>query len=139
MKKSQRPEHGNIAGDQPAYLYERYDVDGNFLKYGVTQDLRTRYTDEELAGGYLLRTARGPRRLMLKQECELVETNPRPLNFEPWAGGEEAMRQELPKEAISFSADFGGTDVGEALKPHFFALKRAFRPAEVAPPFDTAG
>lgn len=39
------------------------------------------------------------------------------------------MSQELPKEAISISAQFGGTDVGEALKPHFFALKRAFRPA----------
>lgn len=90
MKKSQRQEHGNIVGDQPAYLYERYDVDGNFLKYGVTQDLRTRYTDEELAGGYLLRTARGPRRLMLKQERELAETNAGPRNFEPWAGGERS-------------------------------------------------
>jgi hypothetical protein len=34
--------HGNTAGDQTAYLYARYDAEGNFLKWGTTQDLLTR-------------------------------------------------------------------------------------------------
>ena len=67
-------------------LYERYDADGNFLKHGVTQDMQTRYSKAELAGGELVETARGPRWEMLKLERELVETRPGPLNREPWRG-----------------------------------------------------
>ncbi|MBZ0154544.1 MAG: hypothetical protein K8J09_23695 [Planctomycetes bacterium] len=78
--------HGNTAGAQEAFLYERFDADGNFLKHGVTQDLSTRYTLSELDGGYLISTQRGPRSEMLKVERNLVETNPGPLNREPWAG-----------------------------------------------------
>jgi RHS repeat-associated protein len=78
--------HGNTAGDQPATLYERYDAEGNFLKHGISQDPSRRYTQAELDGGYLIRTQTGPRREMLRIERELVETNPGPLNREPWAG-----------------------------------------------------
>ncbi|MBL4674513.1 MAG: hypothetical protein JKX81_19785 [Arenicella sp.] len=78
--------HGNTAGNQPAILYERYDKDDNFLKHGVTQDLNTRYTKKELNDGFLLRTQEGSRKEVLKAERELVETNPGPLNKEPWAG-----------------------------------------------------
>jgi hypothetical protein len=53
VERSERSGHGNTAGDQNAYLYARYDADGNFLKYGITQDLNGRYTQGELAGGYL--------------------------------------------------------------------------------------
>jgi len=78
--------HGNTAGDQPATLYERYDADGNFLKHGISQDPSKRYTQAELDGGYLIRIQTGPRSEILKIERNLVETNPGPLNKEPWAG-----------------------------------------------------
>ena len=78
--------HGNTAGDQPATLYERYDADGNFLKHGVSQDPSKRYTQSELNGGYLIETQTGPRKDILKIERDLVETDPGPLNSEPWAG-----------------------------------------------------
>ncbi|MFO0831448.1 MAG: RHS repeat-associated core domain-containing protein [Phycisphaerales bacterium] len=78
--------HGNTAGNQWAYLYGRYDAQGNFLKWGVTRNMATRYSKKELAGGTLSKVAEGPRRLMLQQERELVETQPGPLNHERWAG-----------------------------------------------------
>ena len=78
--------HGNTAGDQPATLYERYDADGNFLKHGISQDPSKRYTQAELDGGYLVEIETGPRSEILKKERALVETNPGPLNKEPWAG-----------------------------------------------------
>jgi hypothetical protein len=91
MERSARTGHGNTAGDQIAYLYARYDADGNFLKWGITQDLKTRYTDAELAGGYLTRKASGPRREILKKERDLVETCPGPMNCEPWAGKRQVL------------------------------------------------
>ena len=78
--------HGNTVGDQPATLYERYDADGNFLKHGISQNPGTRYTQKELNGGYLIETQTGPRKEILEIERDLVETNPGPLNQEPWAG-----------------------------------------------------
>jgi hypothetical protein len=84
--RSNKIAHGNVAGDQPATLYERYDSDGNFLKHGISQDPGRRYTQAELDGGYLIETRTGPRREILRLERELVETNPGPLNREPWAG-----------------------------------------------------
>ena len=81
-----KSQHGNTAGSQKAYIYEKYDKDGNFLKYGVTQDLKRRYTKEELAGGRLHPIGVGPRRKMLEKERDLVERKPGPDNKEPWAG-----------------------------------------------------
>ena len=83
---SQPSSHGNTAGDQLAYLYARYDADGKFLKWGITQDLNVRYSQAELGEGRLVEVASGPRNEILKQERELVETQPGPLNFEKWAG-----------------------------------------------------
>ncbi len=77
--------HGNTAGDQLAYLYAKYDVDGKFRKWGITKDLKTRYSKKKLAGGYLERIDQGPRHLMLKKERELVETQAGPENNEKWA------------------------------------------------------
>lgn len=85
--------HGNVAGDQEAVLYKRYDKDGNFEKHGVTQDPDTRYSKKEIDGGRLVESERGPRRDMLKKERERVESDPGPLNREPWAG-----RKKNPNE-----------------------------------------
>jgi hypothetical protein len=78
--------HGNTAGDQPAELYEKYDAQGNLEKHGVSQDANKRYSKNEIGGGTIKVTDRGPRKEMLKQEREKVETNPGPKNKEPWAG-----------------------------------------------------
>jgi hypothetical protein len=94
VRRSERTGHGNTAGDQIAYLYARYDADGNFLKWGITQDLDRRYTDVELAGGRLVQETNGPRREILRQERELVETCPGPLNCEPWAGKRRAPEKK---------------------------------------------
>ena len=85
--------HGNTAGSQPAFLYARYDAEGNFLKWGVTQDLASRYTRAELNGGYLTEIREGPRSTILQIEHWLVETKPGPLNHESWAG-RAAKRQQ---------------------------------------------
>jgi len=89
--KTSNSTHGNTAGDQPATLYERYDADGNFLKHGISQDPSKRYTQNELDGGYLIETQTGPRKDILKIERDLVETNPGPLNKEPWAGSRKGQ------------------------------------------------
>jgi hypothetical protein len=78
--------HGNTANDMPAILYRKLDKDGNFLKWGVTQDTKKRYTIQELNGGWLESIEIGPRREMLKKERKLVETLPGPENHEQWAG-----------------------------------------------------
>ncbi len=43
-------------------------------------------TEKELDGGFLIEINTGPRKDILKIERDLVETNPGPLNKEPWAG-----------------------------------------------------
>jgi hypothetical protein len=79
--------NGNSALSQRlAYLYARYDQSGQFLKWGITQDLAGRYTGAELLGQELIMATSGPRSEMLQLERELAETIPGPLNFESWAG-----------------------------------------------------
>ena len=46
---------------------------------------------KELDGGYLIDIQTGPRKDILKIERELVETNPGPLNKEPWAGSRKGQ------------------------------------------------
>jgi hypothetical protein len=68
--------HGNVVGSQPAFLYQRYDADGNFLKWGITDDLGGRYSKAEMAGGRLVEVKNGERCTMSKIERYHVETNP---------------------------------------------------------------
>jgi hypothetical protein len=49
---------------------------GEHLKYGISKNPETRYTEEELAGGQLKILAMGPRKDMLKLERDLHETLP---------------------------------------------------------------
>lgn len=78
--------HGNTAGNQYAERYELYDKNGIFQKNGVSQNANTRYSKAELAGGRVRVVETGPRRQMLDNERFATETNPGPLNREPWAG-----------------------------------------------------
>jgi len=86
--KIEKKVHANKVDDRAATLYEKFDKDGNFLKHGVTkhEDPTKRYTKNQIDGGDVVGTDRGPRRDMLKKERDLVETKPGPDNRESWAG-----------------------------------------------------
>jgi hypothetical protein len=78
--------HGNSAlSPRPATLYELYLKDGTFLKYGISQNPATRYSNTFMADKEIFRVATGPRADMLALERQMVTQNPGPLNFEPWA------------------------------------------------------
>ncbi len=80
--------HRNTLDDRPATLYEKYDRHNAFEKYGIThhEDANKRYSKGQIDGGRIEATDRGSRINMSKKERDLVETNPGPLNREPWAG-----------------------------------------------------
>jgi len=79
--------HGNSRDSAaPTSLYGRYDAEGNFQKWGVTQDPNNRYSTKELDGGRLKVYRTGPRSEILDRERKLVERFPGPLNRELWAG-----------------------------------------------------
>jgi RHS repeat-associated protein len=79
--------HGNSRLSQrTCYLYRLVDKDGTFLKWGVTQDMATRFPKEFMRDKRIIKIDEGSRRDMLGKERALVETNPGPLNREPWAG-----------------------------------------------------
>ena len=79
--------NGNsLLSTRTAYLYQLFDEEGNFLKWGVTQDMGARYPQWFMDEHQLLEFAQGSRADMIAMERGLVETQPGPLNFEPWAG-----------------------------------------------------
>ena len=58
------------------YLYQKVGAQGEHLKFGVTKNPATRYTQEELAGGRLRIVGQGERSEMLRLERQLHETLP---------------------------------------------------------------
>lgn len=79
--------HGNSAlSNRPAYLYQLYSDEGGFLKWGISQNPGSRYSSGFMADKQIFEYASGSRADMLRLERSLVETQPGPLNFEPWAG-----------------------------------------------------
>jgi hypothetical protein len=78
--------HGNSKlSPRTATLYELYLKDGTFLKYGISQNPATRYSNTFMADKEIFRVASGSRSDMLTLERQMVTQNPGPLNFEPWA------------------------------------------------------
>ena len=79
--------HGNsMLSTRPATLYQLFTDDGQFLKWGISQDMNTRYTGSFMADKQIFRYASGARADMLRLERQMVETQPGSFNFEPWAG-----------------------------------------------------
>lgn len=79
--------HGNsILSTRPTTLYELYTDEGQFLKWGISQDMNTRYSGAFMADKRIFEHATGKRGDILRLEREMVETRPGPLNLEPWAG-----------------------------------------------------
>jgi len=86
-KRVPNPTHGNTkTPDTTATLYGKFDADGNFLKWGKSQNPHTRYTSKELNGGFIKEYMAGPTDQILNRERRLVERFPGPENNEPWAG-----------------------------------------------------
>jgi hypothetical protein len=85
--------HGNTAGSQPAWLYRLETSSGEFLKWGVAEDLATRYQANFLEGKRLIPVQQGARSTILELERALTEWYPGPLNFEPWAGDQNLFWQ----------------------------------------------
>ena len=88
-KSGKKNVHGNTVGDQPAELYRRTDKDGNFLKWGISNNAATRYTKKQLDGGAVRVVESGTRKEMIQRERDLVEKSPGPLNKEKWAGKQQ--------------------------------------------------
>jgi hypothetical protein len=79
--------HGNSRQSLvPTTLYGRFDENGHFLKWGISQNPDTRYTKKQMAGGHLEEYMTGSRSEILDWEKYLVERHPGPMNREPWAG-----------------------------------------------------
>ena len=79
--------HGNSKNSpKPATLYRRVDKDGNHQKWGISQNPDTRYTKPQLGTDHLEIIETGPRDEILAKERALVESDPGPMNREPWAG-----------------------------------------------------
>lgn len=79
--------HGNSRqSDQLTSLYQLYDMDGTYLKTGITADPTGRYPASFMEDHYMDIINTGSRSNMLDLERMIVEVDPGPLNFEPWAG-----------------------------------------------------
>jgi RHS repeat-associated protein len=97
--------HGNTAGSQQAVLYARYNKNGQFLKWGVTQYVENpnmRYRKFELDGGYCEPVLFGPRNQLLKIEKDLESRMPGVLNN--------------TKKAVRTKNLFGATTTQNALR-----------------------
>jgi hypothetical protein len=78
--------HGNsLLSPRTAYLYRLTDAEGNFLKWGVTQNMATRYSKAFMEDKLMFKFAEGTRADMIRLERGLVETQGGPLNLEPWS------------------------------------------------------
>jgi RHS repeat-associated protein len=106
------------------YLYVMWDAAGKLLKWGVTKNLKTRYTKQKLAelGARIEPVAQSEvRREMLDQERMMVERIPGPLNREPWAGVKSAV--ELADPTFVSGAMNAGIAFGDAIDPSVKGLQ----------------
>jgi hypothetical protein len=79
--------HGNSRlSDSPTSLYRLYDLDGNYLKTGITNNPAGRYTQDFMSDKFMDIINVGSRSNMMDLERLIVEYDPGPLNFERWAG-----------------------------------------------------
>ena len=83
-------EAGSTAAEDVTYLYQKVGAQGEHLKFGITKNPATRYTQEELGGGQLRILTEGPRKDMLQLERNLHETLP--------IGPEEAQKFYIQKQ-----------------------------------------
>lgn len=79
--------HGNSrASTALTHLYRLEDAEGNLLKWGVTNNLKGRYSLGFLSDKTLIPMTSGSRSDMLNLERWIVECDPGPLSRERWTG-----------------------------------------------------
>ncbi len=79
--------HGNSRqSDAPTSLYQLFDLDGNYLKTGISSNPGGRYTQDFMSDKFMDIINVGSRSNMLDLERLIVQFDPGPLNFESWAG-----------------------------------------------------
>ncbi len=79
--------HGNsLASTKETTLYRRVTSHGTFQKWGISSNLKARYTSTQLGADQLIPMTSGPRFEMTNLERWLVENDPGLLNHERWAG-----------------------------------------------------
>ena len=81
--------HGNSKNSsKPSTIYAKFDKEGKFKKWGISQNPAKRYSKKQLADGEIVTYKRGTgsRSSILKRERKLTERFPGPENNEPWAG-----------------------------------------------------
>jgi hypothetical protein len=80
--------HGNSANSsRTTYLYRLTDTyTGQYLKTGISSNTARRYTRAFMKDKRLDPMSSGSGREMLNLERYIVERDPGPLDFEPWAG-----------------------------------------------------
>lgn len=66
-------------------LYQLYDLEGNYLKTGITSNPAGRYTQDFISDKFMDIINVGPRTNRMDLERLIVSHDPGPLNFEPWA------------------------------------------------------
>lgn len=96
--------HGNCrTSTKPAVLYAQYDGEGNFMKYGITQEIdnpMVRYRNTIPSDWEVVEMTRGNRSDMLDLERELSEKVGGPLNQESWAGTKRGDPLSPEAEAV---------------------------------------
>ncbi len=86
--------HGNSAASPAtAYLYRVSNIEGDYLKTGISQSPLTRYPKSFMGDKNMEILQTGTRRETLSLERFIVERDPGPLNREPWAG---TFRWDVP-------------------------------------------
>jgi RHS repeat-associated protein len=78
--------HGNSRlSEAPTSLYQLYDLEGTYLKTGITSNPAGRYTQDFMSDKFMDIINVGSRSNMMDLERLIVEYDPGPLNFERWA------------------------------------------------------
>jgi hypothetical protein len=90
--------HGNsYASTKITYLYRLVDDDGNYLKTGITNNRRWRYTQAFLSNKRMIILTQGNRANIAALERFIIERDPGPLNFDPYAG---SMADDVPTMGV---------------------------------------
>jgi len=84
--KKPKKVHGNSdKSTKTAYLYRLETARGRYLKTGITENPKARYTKAFMRGKRMTILASGPRAQIRALERSIVEIDPGPWNNEPWA------------------------------------------------------
>ena len=82
-------ENGNTHNNEPTKIYKKVDKNKKYLKTGMAKNPKTRYTEEQKAGGRTIEIVKDKtysRKRAAEIERFIIERNPGPENLEKFAG-----------------------------------------------------